>query len=365
MDSLVDPHSLNAPQAGPADLDTEYSLLELAQILLRYRVALVLLVFAGMLAGAAFAFVPKRWYSSTASFVPQASEGGMSGIALAASQFGVRVPNAGGGWTPGIYVELLRSRALLDSILLDSLLIADKGPRKVAVLDLLEIAPGPQALRLEFGLQKLRTMIVSGEDRKQGSVVTLAVRTPWPEFSRAVASRLIEGVNQFNLVSRQSQARAERKFVETLAQEARSRLRWAEDDLQRFLQSNRGISSSPQLEFERNRIERDVSMKQQMYATLEQNREEARIREVRDSPVITVLEEPRLPATPESRSLLLKLLIGSAIGFILGALTALLLNAYATRRARAQTAVGTPGPRIDTTAGPLASGGRSRSTVGT
>jgi len=58
-----------------------------------------------------------------------------------------------------------------------------------------------------------------------------------------------------------------------------------------------------------------------VYAELAQSFEQARIEEVRDTPVITVFEEPEVPATANSRNVARN----AAIGFVLGALLGLAL----------------------------------------
>ena len=75
-------------------------------------------------------------------------------------------------------------------------------------------------------------------------------------------------------------------------------------------------------------------MRQQIYTSLLQNREEARIREVRDTPVITVLEEPRIPLTPEPRNSLYKGILGGLLGAMLGVILALVAHVSALSRRR-------------------------------
>jgi tyrosine-protein kinase Etk/Wzc len=150
--------------------------------------------------------------------------------------------------------------------------------------------------------------------------------------SLELAERLVKGVNQFNLETRKSQAAAERQFVEAQAAAAEVALREAEDRLQNFLQRNRETGGSPQLVFERDRLQRDVNLRQQLYSTLLQSREEAKIREVRDTPVITVIEPPRLPIVGESRKTIQKFLMGAFAGAVIGIFTALL--AHGLSRAR-------------------------------
>jgi uncharacterized protein involved in exopolysaccharide biosynthesis len=163
------------------------------------------------------------------------------------------------------------------------------------------------------------------------------VRTRWPSVSLWLANRLVQRVNQFNIETRRSQATAEREFVEARAVESERTLRDAEDRLQAFLQANRDIGGSPGLAFQRDRLQREVTRQNQLYTSWLQSREEARIREIRDTPVITVFENPRLAFQPVPRNLAMKVVLGGIAGAMLGVLFAFLADAVAgAREARAR-----------------------------
>jgi len=224
----------------------------------------------------------------------------------------------------------LRSRALLGPIALDTVAVVEEGGRRVAMPDLLEVRESSPEKRADRAVRALERIVTSREAKGLGAV-EVTVTTRWPSVSLALAARLVRGVNQFNVETRKSQAAAERQFVEGRAGEAERALREAEDRLQSFLQRNR-ITGSPELEFARDRLQREVSLRQQTYTSLLQSREEARIREVRDTPVITVLEEPRLPVLPEARRVLLKGTMGGMAGGMLGVLIAFLAQGVAGAR---------------------------------
>ena len=142
-------------------------------------------------------------------------------------------------------------------------------------------------------------------------------------MSAQIVQRLLDIVNTFNLESRQTQAQAERRFEEDRLAQARQELRDSEDRMQLFLQSNRDFQNSPQLQFEQGRLQRDLTVRQQVVLSLAQSYEQARIAEVRNTPVITVVEHPAPPVLPDPRRLLLKGLLGLVGGALLGALGAL------------------------------------------
>lgn len=310
--------SYGAPPAPPGE---DVSLLAVGAALLRWRRRIVVLGIVGGIVGLATGLLSTRMYLSGATFIPEGAESGASGLALAASQFGIRMPASGSAWGPPVYVELLRSRALLEPILANT--SVERGGRQVPLMELLNIKATNPAERVETGVLRLRRYIRAGEV-KSLNAVRLSVITPWPDLSYSIARQLVDGVNRFNLETRKSQGGAERQFVEKQAAEAESQLRAAEERLERFQKANRIISSSPELQMERDRLERHVNMRVQVYTSLLQSREEARIREVRDTPVITLLDEPRAPASGEGRRTVLKGVIGGFIGVALGALLALL-----------------------------------------
>jgi uncharacterized protein involved in exopolysaccharide biosynthesis len=135
-------------------------------------------------------------------------------------------------------------------------------------------------------------------DQKSG-LVRIELQLPDAVMSRDVIRAVIAEVDSFNLKSRQSQASQERRFTEQRLAEAQTEKRRAEDELQAFLQRNRDFRSSPQLSFAYDRLADNVALRQQLYTSIAQAFEQARIEEVRDTPVITVVEAPMLPARPD------------------------------------------------------------------
>lgn len=288
----------------------------------------------GMVVGVGVSLLTPRKYVSSATFIPQSSETALPGnLALAASQFGIRLPNTGAAWGPPIYLELLQSQVLLEPIANDSIAVAEEGGERRAVTDLLNVPESPPAERTEWTIRKLRKVITVSDDKRFNGV-RVSVRTRWASVSLALADRLVQGVNQFNLESRKSQAAAERKFAEAQASEAEQALREAENRLQTFLQQNRSTAGSPQLTFAQDRLQREVTFRQQVYTSLTQSKEEARLREVRDTPVITILESPRLAAIGEPRRTVMKGILGGMGLALIGVFIAFVREGLADARQR-------------------------------
>lgn len=317
----------NLADRATRDQAAEISLLAVANVVLRARRSVAALAGIGALIGLAIALLTPRVYTAKAKFIPGGADNNPNGIALAASQFGIRLPSSSGTWGPPVYAELLRSRVLLEPVLLDTITVAEERGRHTTVLDLLNVHEASAPRNADVGVRRLAQW-VSAEANPELGAVSLTVTTKWPSVSLALADRLVRGVGTFNVERRRSQAAAERQFVDAQAAEAERSLRDAENALQDFLQRNREYSGSPQLAFERDRLQREVSLRQQVYTSLLQNREDARIREVRDTPVMTVIEDPRLPVVPEPRNAVLKFILGALAGFLVGAVSALFKHGF-------------------------------------
>jgi uncharacterized protein involved in exopolysaccharide biosynthesis len=302
----------------------------LALLRARWRIARWMLLGAAL--AAAYALSRPREYGASASFVPQGADPGRSGLASLAGQFGLQLPATSSNQSPDFYVAMLESRVLLAPIVHDTFAVAELGGRRVPFLELFEIADGSDAWREEQGVKRLQEAVSASVNKTTG-VVGYSVRTTWRSVSLAIASALLEGVNDYNQRVRQGQATAERKFVEGRLAVATAELRRAESRLEQFLSTNRQIGGSPGLATERDRIQRELTLRQQIYNSLMASYEEVRIREVRDTPVITVFEPPSAPTRPASRGGV-KLVLGGLLGGgFLGALLVFLSVALARRRA--------------------------------
>lgn len=274
-------------------------------------------------------FVRPRTYTSTARFMPQASEGALARLSGLAATFGVTVPPTETGSSPAFYAELLQSRDIIRGAVETRYAFESAGDSVRGTLVELFDAKGstPERRRDEAAKELLESIDVS-VSRETGTV-SLEVTTRWPELSRQVAARMIALVSDFNLHRRQTKALAERRFVESRLADVRDTLRAVESKLQSFLQRNREYRNSPQLLFEYDRLEREVLMQQQVYTGLAQSYEAARIDEVRNTPVITVMEPPDLPAKPDARLALVKGVLAGLVGMGLGAFLAAARPVYA------------------------------------
>jgi uncharacterized protein involved in exopolysaccharide biosynthesis len=300
--------------------DDEVSLLGILNVILLYRRLIAAVMVLGIAGGLLAAAIGGRQYVAVATFMPQ-TRSLTTNVSGLAAQFGLNVPAGDPGQTPQFYIDLLKSR----QILRDAAETQYSVPRAVgtARMTLVDLYGRPQSnapSRREDAIAVLANQ-VTAKVRPTG-VVDLTVRSDDASLAQQIAAKLLALLNQFNLERRQSQAAAERRFAERRLAEVRRELQDAEFALQSFLQGNRQLSNSPALEFGRERLARDVAMRQQVYTTLMQSYEQAKLDEVRDTPVITVIEAPEVPIAPQPLGLLKHGLIGALLGLSFGMMLA-------------------------------------------
>lgn len=296
----------------------------LAAILVRKRRAVGGITALGVLVALALALLRPATYTTRFSFLPQESgEQSTAGLANLAGQFGISLGSGGGAeQSPEFYADLLATRRVLAPIASDSFATEPDAGSTVPLSAFLQIEGDDPRVVLDKTLDEIRKEVISSSVAKRTTgVVTVDVRTRSPYISLAIANRLIDGLTDYNLFVRQSQAREERRFTEGRLEVARAALRETEDALEHFLQTNQQ-AQAPALTFQRERLQRELMLQERVVTTLAQQYEENRIREVRDTPVVTIIEQPTLAARPDRRHRLIILLIGSAAAFCVAVLVA-------------------------------------------
>lgn len=327
---MTDPiHLPSIPTRVP---DGELSLIEIGSLVVRNRWRLL----RWMLIGGVLISIPSLsqgpTYTANASFIAQeGQEGAQSGLRSVAGQFGLQL-GGGSARSPEFYADLIKSRSILTPIVMSSFTVKEQGTGAHSLPDLFEIKDPLPARRLEKAIDALGGRISTTINQKTG-IIRLSVKSPWASLSYEIANSLLSGLNTFNLRTRKSQASAERRFTETQLQDARIGLRMAEDNLQSFLQGNRQWQNSAELTFGHDRLEREVRLQQTLVSGLAESYQSSRIREVRDTPVITVIEPPVIPFQQDRRGRLLRALMGMILGAIVGLGSAIASHALQRRRA--------------------------------
>jgi uncharacterized protein involved in exopolysaccharide biosynthesis len=329
LDSRNEGHAKGFATDGRSE---SVSLVGLAMVLLRYRHVILILALIGGALGTIDAVAATRTYTADASFLPQSrrSPSALSGLA---SQLALALPAEDASQSPQFYVDLVLSRDLLGQLVDTRFHISDR-PETLAtpLVDLMKVKGATPEIRHAAAIASLRSTVTAQAAVRTG-VVSFRVTTHDPRLSKDIADSAIAHLNRFNIDNRQSQAAAERRFVEARLVDVQQELTDAETALEAFLRQNRDYANSPELRFEEDRLARRIQQRQQVYSSLAQAAEQSKIEQVRDTPLITVVTHPVEPLRPDSNRWRTKALLGMILAGGLGIFFAFVADGI--RRVRA------------------------------
>lgn len=259
-----------------------------------------------------------RTYRADSAFAPEAPGGAMQRVAGLAAEFGVTLGGGDGSESVDFYAELVRSRSILEQVVMQHYTVPKQGvfagrdSISGTLIDVYEVGAKTPGQRLNAAIQRLASNLeVRASPRS--NIVHISVVAPSRELAEAINGNVLKALSDFNVAKRQTRATSERTFVAERLQIAQAELQTAESALESFLQGNRRYEDSPQLVVEYGRLQRRVELRQQVANTLSQAFEQSRIEEVRNTPVITIVERPEGAAKP-SRTLRQAALIGGVLG---------------------------------------------------
>lgn len=344
--------------------DDEVSLADIALVLVRQRRFIAGAVLIAGFVGLVLALTTPTTYTVTTTMVPEVVEprGGAGGLA-ALRGLGIALPGtAAQGLRPEAFPSVLQSREVLLATLDDTVtpggspttlreyLLRDGGGASVARAAVLrytiglpglllgaargasaapasEAAVGVRVLSPEEheAIRALSESISSSVDIRSGMFV-LRVTDQDPVVAAQVAEAL---VRHFTEKVRSMQSEKQRQTLEFVARrrdQARRELEAAESRLAAFVDRNAGIQSA-RLLVERDRLQRQVSFRAEVYSELERQHTSAELELERSLPVISTVEAPIPPERPSGPRRALMLALSLMLGGMVGIAGAFVRNA--------------------------------------
>jgi uncharacterized protein involved in exopolysaccharide biosynthesis len=318
---------------GAGTQKADVSLIEIGNAILRNRRMVAVLPVILMVIAGVHSFTRDRQYAASARFVSQRGDArGVSGAAALAQQFGVSLGGDGAAQSPQFYVDVLRSYAILRPAVEQEYVVRSGDTVvRASLMEFMEAEPSRGLPAWRVAADRLRKNMVVSFDWET-NVVRMKVPAPRPELAEQVAGRMLELVNEFNTEMRQARAQEEGRFIAARVADAQAEVSAAEEELQAFLRHNRGFANSPDLQFEHDRLQRQVMMRQEVYTSLLRSWEQARIDALRDTPVLTVIDHPAGSGEPLGRGTILRVIIAFMVGLIVAVFVAFVREF--TRRGR-------------------------------
>ena len=151
-------------------------------------------------------------------------------------------------------------------------------------------------------------------------LISIDILMEEPQLAAKIVNKMYPMILDFTIEEYAKSAKLNRQFIEDRQKEIEIQLTSAEDALKKFREKNRSILNSPQLQLEMDRLMREVEIKTQVYITLQQQYELARINEAKELPSVIILDEgiPAAEKNKPNRKLIVfvSLVLGSFIGSV-------------------------------------------------
>ncbi len=307
---MTQPPAASTAPESPEPSPTLLSLI--GTVAARWRL-IVLMAVTGAVVAAAWALLATPRFRATGRYaLEERNPLAMSaGIAALAGQLGAG--SLTGARSLQFYAEVLVGRDLLEEIALDTFPDPARAGARAPLIDILRVGPDSPRKRLSAAVLRLGRLITTSTNDRTGTI-TLDVVMPDAELAADVGSRLYQELEHFNAETRGSAARRRREFADRELTRARGELAGAEGGMRQFLEANRDGLNTPRLAFLRQQLQRKIELATELYSQFARELEEARIDEVRDTPVFTIVERPEAPAYREFPRRVRMVLLGGFLG---------------------------------------------------
>lgn len=182
-------------------------------------------------------------------------------------------------------------------------------------------------LELLFAIETLRKNLTHSENRKTSLHTVSIIVEKYPELSEQIASNIFQSIVSYSNEVTNVKAKEKRQFIEKRIIEIDSSLKNAENNLQLFLEKNKNISS-PYLILQKDRLERNVMLYSQLFISLSDQLELAKIDEKDTTSSLFILDYASLSPYKLGTTLF----SGAIQIFIIIYLLIVVINAYKLRK---------------------------------
>jgi uncharacterized protein involved in exopolysaccharide biosynthesis len=275
-------------------------------------------------------FIAHPTYVTTAKLLPTGEDNSLSNIQGFASQFGMSLPFQGGSALSfsDIYPEVLKSRQLI-AIILEKKFNTRKYGQKQSLKNILSrqyrLGKYDVDERFKRASEILQDNIKVSKARLT-TIVTLEVGAIEPDFAVDLTNAIINESDKLQRQFKTHQVSDKRSFIEDRIKDVKKDLESAQEDLKEFREKNRQVQYSPALLLEEERLTTEMDVKKEIFSTLKQQFELAKIEEVEEGATVQILDKPVAPYQQSNPKVLLSIFLSIFVGFGLSIVLAYIMD---------------------------------------
>lgn len=292
---------------------------------------IILSTFISAIIGVSFSFLFTNYYLSEISLYPEKKSTlqGLGQFQSLASNFGMNMPDN----NQNINIpDVVKSRLIANKVLDEKWL--KKNGKNVSLYELWGMEKPPlfslnkktkldSAYIKEKAVKNFSDHIEVLEDRLTG-LIKIKVKLEDPLISSSVANFIGREVQLYIQKANSAKSTKEKLFISDRLHIVKEELESSEQVLKDFKERNRGYEDSPELFMMFSRLFRVSEAKKQVYLTLQQQLELARIEEVKQSSILHILDDAVPPTRKSEPNRFLFLIIFTILGLSLSSLLTIL-----------------------------------------
>ncbi|MBS83165.1 MAG: hypothetical protein CMD65_03425 [Gammaproteobacteria bacterium] len=331
--------------------DDEIDFKAMFQLFWNDRKKIIVIVFFISILGAIYSLLATPLYKSKITLYPTIEDtnnklGQLQGMA---TSLGINIGNESTSFN---IIDIVKSRTIKKSLIYNSWTTKNfESP--VDLIQYWEINNNKFSYNPIIWIKKLVNLIISNEDsdpdskilkweesainifnkrlnvsESQTGLISIEILMEDPQLASDIVNKIHPLIIEFTNQEYVKQAKLERQFIEERQKEIEVQLINTENALKKFREQNRNIINSPQLQLEMERLLREQEIKTQVYITLQQQNELARINEFKEIPSVIILDEGMPPSEKDRPNRKLIVVFCMLIGIFLGVIISILNNLF-------------------------------------
>lgn len=327
-------------QAQPNKQEHEIDLVEIITVLWRARKFIAALTATAVIFGLIYILFATNMYRSTITLYPAVDSGSNSPMTAMARQLGVTGPQTGAASYN--IPDVAKSRTLAEKIVSHHWVI-NGFQKEISLSDYFDSIWGVEkpdyvvtkedSVRWnEIKFYKYSQFIskerINANMNEETGLITVTVDMEDPKLSKDIANYISQFITTWVNDNQKESIRRNLTFINERAEVLGKELQDAENELKNFRETNRNILNSPDLQLELQRLQRQLTIKQEVYLTMVKQKEINQIEENKSVDVIRILDKAITALKPFFPNKRFIFAVTFAIGLIFG--SALIMTVYLT-----------------------------------
>ncbi len=284
----------------------------------RGRIIGITIIF--ILLSAGYALLQKEIYVATATILPESEDRAMGQFAQFAGVMSMAGLSPGQMSETEVYPAMMKSETILHDVIYKEYKTGEHN-EPVNLIEFWDIRGRTEREQYQETLRKLRDEVLSIEIARDSRIISVSISTHDPYISADIANTIADKLDEYVLTKRRTRASQQRRWLDQRLSEVHSDLVRSEEALKDFRLKNRRIGDSPELLMEQERHLREVEMHAGVFLELTKQHEMIKVQEIRDMPVVQVLDYAAPPVNASGPGKRRVLLIGTLLGLFTGVLT--------------------------------------------